>query len=331
MGRMEVPWRHEEQVKEMGEIGCSSGGQEPGHMPDSGSLGWKGELNFLKTAIIIHSKCCSTAISYKFPKYVTFLLAFFPLDYLTPGLCFRTSESVCTIPWNRTHSFWLFLFLPLPCPCLLQELSGYPVTQHGFSENHYTVNPVVCAPCTGDSGWHQFWKLSQAQRLRAAKLSTLSPRKSAECVLNAITMASYIICGAQEKCGAPCSHARGIMCSFLPWYLFWPVMASFICYFVSHSVPGGGHGSSLLGCLENPMGRRAWWATVLRVAEWNIIEVTEQACTSHSLGLGILPVSASPPRCLGLWFVIQILPESIPRALPGDWGHMHKAVLACYL
>ena len=113
----------------------------------------------------------------------------------------------------------------------------------------------------------RFWKLSRAQRLRAAKLSTLSPRKSAECVLNAITMASYIICGAQEKCGAPCSHARGIMCSFLPWHLFWPLMASFICYLVSHSVPGGGHGSSLLGCLENPMGRRAWWATVLRVAE----------------------------------------------------------------
>ena len=39
MGRMEVPRRHEEQFKEMGEIGCSSGGQEPGYMPDSGSRG----------------------------------------------------------------------------------------------------------------------------------------------------------------------------------------------------------------------------------------------------------------------------------------------------
>ena len=33
------PRRHEEQFKEMGEVSCSSGGQEPGHMPDSGSLG----------------------------------------------------------------------------------------------------------------------------------------------------------------------------------------------------------------------------------------------------------------------------------------------------
>ena len=95
-------------------------------------------------------------------------------------------------------------------------------------------------------------------------------------------------------------------------------MEIFICYLVSHSVPGGGHGSLLLGCLENPMDTRAWWATVLRVAEWNITEVSEQAHTSHSLGLGILIMSASPPRCLGLWFAIRILSESIPRALPGD-------------
>ena len=32
--------------------------------------------------------------------------------------------------------------------------------------------------------------------------------------------------------------------------------------------PGGGHGNSLeYSCLENPVDRRAWWATVHRVAK----------------------------------------------------------------
>ena len=32
--------------------------------------------------------------------------------------------------------------------------------------------------------------------------------------------------------------------------------------------PGGGHGNALqYSCLENPMGRGAWWATVCRVAK----------------------------------------------------------------
>ena len=32
--------------------------------------------------------------------------------------------------------------------------------------------------------------------------------------------------------------------------------------------PGGGHGNSLhYSCLENPMDREAWWATVHRVAK----------------------------------------------------------------
>ena len=32
--------------------------------------------------------------------------------------------------------------------------------------------------------------------------------------------------------------------------------------------PGGGHGNPLqYSCLENPMDRGAWWATVLRVAK----------------------------------------------------------------
>ena len=38
-------------------------------------------------------------------------------------------------------------------------------------------------------------------------------------------------------------------------------------------LPGGGHGSPLqYSCLENPMDRRAWGATVHRVTEWGMIE-----------------------------------------------------------
>ena len=37
---------------------------------------------------------------------------------------------------------------------------------------------------------------------------------------------------------------------------------------VSGRYPGGGHGHSLqYSCLENPMDRGAWWATVHRVAK----------------------------------------------------------------
>ena len=38
--------------------------------------------------------------------------------------------------------------------------------------------------------------------------------------------------------------------------------------------PGEGHGNPLqYSCLENPMDREAWWATVHRVAEWDTTEV----------------------------------------------------------
>ena len=44
--------------------------------------------------------------------------------------------------------------------------------------------------------------------------------------------------------------------------------------------PGGGHGSPLqYSCLENPMDRGAWWATVHRVAESDTTEATEHART----------------------------------------------------
>ena len=39
--------------------------------------------------------------------------------------------------------------------------------------------------------------------------------------------------------------------------------------------PGGGHGNPLqCSCLENPIERGAWWATVSRVAELDTTEVT---------------------------------------------------------
>ena len=39
--------------------------------------------------------------------------------------------------------------------------------------------------------------------------------------------------------------------------------------------PGGGHGNPLSSsCLENPMDRGVWWATVHRVAESDMTEAT---------------------------------------------------------
>ena len=43
---------------------------------------------------------------------------------------------------------------------------------------------------------------------------------------------------------------------------------------------GAGHGNLLqYSCLENPMDRGAWWATVHRIAESEMTEVTEHVCT----------------------------------------------------
>ena len=39
--------------------------------------------------------------------------------------------------------------------------------------------------------------------------------------------------------------------------------------------PGGGHGNPLqCSCLENPLDRGVWWATVHRIAELDTTEVT---------------------------------------------------------
>ena len=44
--------------------------------------------------------------------------------------------------------------------------------------------------------------------------------------------------------------------------------------------PGGGNGNPLqYSCLENPMDRGSWWATVHRVAE---SDTTEHACLNYT-------------------------------------------------
>ena len=47
--------------------------------------------------------------------------------------------------------------------------------------------------------------------------------------------------------------------------------------------PGGGHGNPLqYSCLENPMDRGDWWATVHGFAESDTTEVTEHTRTEVS-------------------------------------------------
>ena len=49
---------------------------------------------------------------------------------------------------------------------------------------------------------------------------------------------------------------------------------------------GGGNGNSLwYSCLENPVDRGAWWATVHGVAELDMTEATQHACM-HGQGWG---------------------------------------------
>ena len=52
--------------------------------------------------------------------------------------------------------------------------------------------------------------------------------------------------------------------------------------------PGGGHGNPLqYSCLENPMDRGAWWATVHRVTKsWTRLKLLSMhACTDSVIGI----------------------------------------------
>ena len=52
--------------------------------------------------------------------------------------------------------------------------------------------------------------------------------------------------------------------------------------------PGGGNGNPLqYSCLENPVDRGAWWATVHGVTESDMTEVTEHAHTCLSTFLQV--------------------------------------------
>ena len=60
--------------------------------------------------------------------------------------------------------------------------------------------------------------------------------------------------------------------------LQWCAGGTVVKNLLMQEAPGGGHGSPLQdSCLENPMGRGAWWATVHGVAE---SDTTEGACRS---------------------------------------------------
>ena len=48
--------------------------------------------------------------------------------------------------------------------------------------------------------------------------------------------------------------------------------------------PGGGHGNPLqYSCLENPMDRGTWWATVHRITESDMSEATQHTPVKVSL------------------------------------------------
>ena len=63
----------------------------------------------------------------------------------------------------------------------------------------------------------------------------------------------------------------------------------------SRRSPAGGHGNPLQhSCLENPMDREAWQATVLRVIELDMVEVTEYTQQTWD---------ATSVPCVGRWIL----------------------------
>ena len=86
--------------------------------------------------------------------------------------------------------------------------------------------------------------------------------------------------------------------------------------------PGEGNGNQLQhSCLENPMGRRTWWATVHGIAESDTSEVTVQY--THT--------SAQVPRSQ------EKFPLPRPQGFTLSWGNKHSVLgvfwphpVACY-
>ena len=65
--------------------------------------------------------------------------------------------------------------------------------------------------------------------------------------------------------------------------------------------PGGGHNSPLhYSCLENPMDRGAWWATVHRVAKSPILLKQLRTPHMHWEGMCQTPVVTRAEVCHGL-------------------------------
>ena len=62
--------------------------------------------------------------------------------------------------------------------------------------------------------------------------------------------------------------------------------------------PGIGNGNPLqCSCLENPMDRGVWWATVHGVTESDTTEVTLHACVLCNAVLIVLPLQAGKNPC----------------------------------
>ena len=82
--------------------------------------------------------------------------------------------------------------------------------------------------------------------------------------------------------------------------------------------PGRGHGNLLqYSCLENPMNRGVWWATVQRVAELDTTEVTEHAHTHTLLINNVVTVSGGQQRNSAICIHVSILPQTpLPSRLP---------------